>query len=412
MPEPRAASPAAPPAPAASAAPPFPAFAAVWFCYFAAIGMFNPYAPLWFKDLGFSTLAIGAIASLQAWTRVLAPYGWGWLGDHGGRRVQLVRFASALAVLSAAGLLFVTGYPAVAAFTALLFLANGAVVPLSEAALAQHIQRGGEMDTARYGRVRVWGSVGFIVTVVLAGAALERFGIGLFPWLVTLSFALLWLAALRLPTQRDPHAAGAAGGSVWAVLRQPEVAWFFASIFFTVLAHTALYSFFSLTVDALGYPKWAVGALWAVSVAVEIAFFWWQGRLFGRQTPYRWLQWAALASVLRFALVAAFAAHPWALVLAQLLHVVTFAGHHAACIVLVNRHFAGPLRGRGQALYTVLGYGLPGVLGGVAYGWLSTHHGFAAVFWAASGVSILAVACAHQAGRRAMLPAPGPTAEP
>ena len=59
---------------------PFVAFGAVWFCYFAAIGMFNPYAPLWFKDLGYSTLAIGGIVSLQSWTRVLAPYGWGWLG--------------------------------------------------------------------------------------------------------------------------------------------------------------------------------------------------------------------------------------------------------------------------------------------------------------------------------------------
>jgi PPP family 3-phenylpropionic acid transporter len=53
-----------------------------------AIGLFNPYAPLWFKELGFSTLAIGSIASLQAWTRVVAPYAWGWLGDHGGRRAN------------------------------------------------------------------------------------------------------------------------------------------------------------------------------------------------------------------------------------------------------------------------------------------------------------------------------------
>ena len=61
------------------------------------IGLFNPYAPLWFQDLGFSTLAIGAIASLQSWTRIVAPYGWGWLGDHGGRRVWLIRWACAAA---------------------------------------------------------------------------------------------------------------------------------------------------------------------------------------------------------------------------------------------------------------------------------------------------------------------------
>ena len=94
--------PSASPAPAApdvsAAAPaPFRRFAALWFCYFAAIGVFNPYAPLWFQSLGMSTLAIGAISSLQSWTRVFTPYAWGWLGDHSGKRVELIRIAAALA---------------------------------------------------------------------------------------------------------------------------------------------------------------------------------------------------------------------------------------------------------------------------------------------------------------------------
>jgi PPP family 3-phenylpropionic acid transporter len=85
------------------------------------------------------------------------------------------------------------------------------------------------------------------------------------------------------------------------------------------------------------------------------------------------------------------------LVLAQALHAFTFAAHHAACIALVHRHFPGRLRGRGQALYTVLGYGVPGVLGGVAGGWLIEHQGFAAVFWAAALSGLLALLCARRA---------------
>src|SRR4051794_1325792 len=99
---------------------PLAAFGAVWFTYFAAIGLFNPYAPLWFKDLGFSTIAIGVIASLQSWTRILAPYGWAWLGDHGGQRVRLMRWAAAICVLCACGLLWARGYAAVAVCTVLL----------------------------------------------------------------------------------------------------------------------------------------------------------------------------------------------------------------------------------------------------------------------------------------------------
>ena len=69
----------------------------------------------------------------------------------------------------------------------------------------------------------------------------------------------------------------------------------------------------------------------------------------------------------------------------------------SACIAVINRHFPGRLRGRGQALYTVLGYGASGVIGGVAGGALSQAFGFAAVFWAASGAAALAALCCWRA---------------
>jgi len=360
------------------------AYAALWFCYFTAMGAFNPFAPLWFKDLGFSTLAIGSIASLQAWTRVIAPYGWGWMGDHGGQRVRLLRLAAAGAVLASAGLLWARGYGAVAVCTVLLFLANGGVVPLAESSLARHLATDTGMDSGRYGRVRVWGSAGFVGAVLVLGLLFDGVGIAAFPVVVVLTWALLLAATLRMPATREPAAAHEQSPPVLSVLRQPAVAWFFASIFFTVLAHTSLYTFFSLYLDSLGHGKATVGLLWAEAAMIEIAFFWWQGRLFPRLPAHAWLQLAAALSVLRFAATAAFGAHLWVLVLLQLLHAVTFAAQHAACIALVSRHFSGALRGRGQALYTVLGYGLSGVVGGVAGGWLSAQAGYAAVFWAAA----------------------------
>jgi MFS transporter, PPP family, 3-phenylpropionic acid transporter len=103
-----------------------------------------------------------------------------------------------------------------------------------------------------------------------------------------------------------------------------------------------------------------------------------------------------LPTAIRFLAIAAFGEHFAVLVFAQLLHVVTFAAHHAACIMLINRHFPGPLRGRGQALYTVLGYGLSGVIGGVGGGWLSAQFGFGAVFWAAALAALLGIGCARR----------------
>jgi|GEM_PF-3648036 len=78
------------------------------------------------------------------------------------------------------------------------------------------------------------------------------------------------------------------------------------------------------------------------------------------------------------------------MLLAQAAHAITFAAHHSVCMAWITRHFPGRLRARGQALYTVLGYGLPGVLGGVAGGALSEAAGYAAVFWAAAAAGALA----------------------
>ncbi len=373
-------------------------YGALNFMYFASIGLFNPFAPLWFQSLGYSTLVIGTIASLQSWTRVVVPYGWSWLGDHWGqgtRRVDLLRIATAAIVVTSLGLLVFDSVVAVALVVTLVFMANGAVTPLTDALVSQRLATAQGMDVGRYGRIRMWGSIGFIFAVGLFGVLLQALGIDLLPACVVVLSVLLALAAWRLPRQtaststlaEQPRAA------VGQVLRRPEVAWFFAGVFFTVLAHTSLYVFLSLYLVDQGYPKSAVGALWAVGVAAEIVFFWSQGRWFGRFSPHLWLLGAALASVLRFTAMAAFAGLWWVLVLAQCLHALTFAAQHAACISLVGRYFAGPLRGRGQALYSTLGYGLSGVIGGVAGGAVSQRWGFEAVFVAAAGAALLATLC-------------------
>lgn len=385
-------------------------FAAVWFTYFASIGLFTTYAPLWFKDLGFSALAIGAIASLQSWTRVVAPYGWGWLADHRGRRIDLLRVSVLLAAGSALALALAgpLGLAAVVACVACMFLSNGAVVPLAEAAVAHQLNTAQGMDTTRYARVRVWGSIGFVVSVLAFGAVLQGTGVAAFPWFVVGMVALLGLAIWRLPHALDSgHGTEPPGPGALQVLRRPEVAWFFAGVFFTVLAHTSLYAFFSLYLDALGRSKSQVGLLWAVAVAVEIAFFWFQGRWFDRISLHGWLLLAAGVSALRFGLMAAFGQVGWLLVLTQLTHAITFAAQHAACIALIHRYFPGRLRGRGQALYTTLGYGLSGVLGGVAGGALIDRFGYSSVFWAASVAGLASAACLLRSRAHARTVLPG-----
>ena len=132
----------------------------------------------------------------------------------------------------------------------------------------------------------------------------------------------------------------------------------------------------------------------AMSVVIEIGWFFTQGRWLPRLSLTGWLVVASALMVLRMALTAG-ASHLWlVLLLAQCLHAITFAAHHTVCIAMISHHFPGRLRGRGQALYTVVGYGLPGVIGGLVGGVLSSAQGLASVFWLAAACALVAVACA------------------
>lgn len=382
----------------------FRPFALAWFCYFAAMGVYSLYAPLWFDRLGLSALAIGTIASVASWTRVFAPYAWAWVADHSNRRAQLLHLAGVLSALAALALALTghLGIGAVSVCVAVLFIANGAVMPLTEASLAHHLNLGTGRGGGQYGRTRVWGTIGFMLSVTVFGVVLQWLGLDAWPWLVFAMWALLAVALYRLPATADPPHGEAAATGALQVLRRAEVAWFFASVFLVVLAHTSIYAFFSLFMASHGAEKSLIGLLWTVGLLIEVVFFWRQGHWFERLSLHGWLQLAGLTAAARFAAMALSQGHLAVLVLAQLTHAITFAAQHAACIALVTRYFPGRLRGRGQALYSTLGYGASGVVGGVAGGAIIERWGFAAMFWAAAAVALVSVACALRSRRCAL----------
>ncbi len=371
-------------------------FAALSGAYFAHIGFFNPYLTLWLKDLGLPLLVISLVVAAQPFTRVFAPYIWGLISDRTGQRVQLLRFSAVTAAVTSMGLFVDGGVAWMAVVLFVLFVLTSSMMGLTEAAMA-HVVAG---DWGRYGRVRLWGSAGFLVTVFVAGAWFERFGMHHFPgWAVA---TLLGVAACTfwLPRVHDRPTQGVRSHApIGPVLRQPVVVWFFVSLFFHVMAHMAIYAYLSLFLDNRGYSKTVIGALWALSVLAEIAWFFWQGKFIGSRPMSWWLLVCAWATVIRMALTGGLADWWPALVVGQLLHALTFAGHHTACVAMVTLHFPGTLRGRGQALFTAAGYGLGGVIGVVAGGTLVELMGYEGLFAAATLLALSATASAWQLRR-------------
>lgn len=265
--------------------------------------------------------------------------------------------------------------------------------------MAHLVSQDGSIDMKRYGRVRLWGSVGFLVAVFSAGAWFEAVGMRHFPMWTILTMGLVCASTWAMPDYKEAPHPEDTSPSVRAILHQSVVRWFFVTLFFHVLAHICVYAFFSLYCDSLGYSKTTIGLLWAISVVMEIGWFFTQSRWLPRLSLTAWLVVCGAAGMLRFGLTAGFASTLLALLAAQMLHAITFATHHSVCIALLSHHFPGRLRGRGQALYTVVGYGVPGVLGGVAGGYISTHWGLATVYWMALAISAIATGCAFKVWR-------------
>ena len=335
-------------------------FALFFFAYYGYVGVFSPYASLYFADKGIGAAQIGVLMSLMQVMRIFGPNLWGWVADHTRRRVQVLRLTSIAAALAFCSMFWGTTFAYFLVAMVLLNLFTSAQGPLSEA-LMLSAMRG---DLTHYGRLRLWGSVGFIAAVTISGQLLDLYGIGLVLWISLFLLALVAFAAAGMREEGASHPAQDTP-SVRDLLKRREVLAFFASTFLMVAAHASLYVYYSLYLAGIGYSKTVIGLMWSLGVVAEIAFFYWQAPLF-RRFGVRMLMLASLlVGVVRFLMIG-FGAESLALLLvAQVLHAATFGVHHSASVATLQRWFSGPLQARGQALYISVSYGLGGTAGGL-----------------------------------------------
>jgi PPP family 3-phenylpropionic acid transporter len=335
-------------------------FALFFFAYYGYVGVFSPYASLYFADKQISATQIGILMSMMQVMRIFGPNLWGWVADHTRRRVWVLRLTSVAAACVFTGMFWGESFAYFFALLILLNLFTSAQGPLSEAQMLSAM-RG---DLTHYGRLRLWGSVGFIVAVMVSGQLLDTWGI---TWMPAIALALLLLVVVAAAGMREEQQGAHAevAPSVRLLLREREVITFFISTFLMVAAHAALYVYYSLYLAQIGYSKTVIGLMWSLGVIAEIAFFYWQAPIF-RRYGLRWLMLMSLmVGVGRFLLIGFGAESLILLLLAQVLHAATFGVHHSASVAVLQRWFAGPLQARGQALFISVSYGLGGSLGGL-----------------------------------------------
>jgi MFS transporter, PPP family, 3-phenylpropionic acid transporter len=384
--------------PGAMARPLWP-FGVFFFAYFVYVGVFTPYLSLYLAELKFSIVEIGLLVSMLQVLRIVGPNLWGWLADRSEARITMFRIATVGAVLAFLPMFWARGLVAMFAVLIVLNLFVSGLTPLSEALTLRRIGT----DFPRYGRLRLWGSIGYIVAVALGGVLLDRLGTLSLPWLAMLGLLGVGWAAWQLydvPHAHDPQAPV----SVRALLRQPTVLLFFSTCFLMIFAHGALYAYLSLYLEGLGYSKTAIGLLWALGVVSEVVFFYFQAQVMRRFAPGSLLIASFVIAAARFGIIGAWAQSLAWLVFAQCLHAITFGVHHAASLTLLRRWFSGRLAARGQALYTSVSYGLGGTLGGLGAAWIWKHIQPSAAFYASACAALIGAGVALGLARRVAAP--------
>ncbi|HEX6003217.1 MAG TPA: MFS transporter [Burkholderiales bacterium] len=348
------------------AAIPHRRLAGFYFFYFAYIGTFAPFFSLYLEAVGMSAVQIGLLMALPQLTRIVAPHLWGWLADRGPSRLRIVRLTGVAGLVCFLGVFAGNAFLLLFAVLLTMTFFWSAALPLIEATTLSHL---GE-ETPRYGRIRVWGSVGFIGAVVGVGYMLDAFGVKVLPWtIVATMLGMLLLCGYIPDVEAHPHASDRL--AIWDIVRQPPVVALVAASALMAAAHGPYYTFYSIHLVDHGYSKSLTGWLWALGVICEIGIFVWMPHLYRAFTLRQILIASFALAVLRFLMIGWGAGSLIVLLIAQALHAATFGSFHAAAIGVVHRMFRGRHQARGQAIYGSLAYGAGGALGGFAsgYGW-------------------------------------------
>ncbi len=338
---------------------------AFYFFYFASLGGLLPYWSLYLHTIGFDAQAIGELIAIILATKIIAPNIWGWIADHTGRHIALVRLSSFLAALSFLGVLLAgDSYFWLALIMALFSFFWNAALPQFEATTFAILGT----EAHRYSHIRLWGSIGFIVTVTLFGWLFQYVSITLLPLLLVGLFIGIWVTTLLIP-EKITVQQSIAPQSFYQVIKNPTIIALFFICFLMQASHAPYYTFYSIYLEEQGYTRDLIGQLWALGVIAEVGAFLIMHRLLTRFSLNSLLIISLGLTGIRWLLIGYYAESLAILLFAQLLHAASFGLYHGVVMQFIRQKFTDSHQGRAQALYSSLSFGVGGAVGSLISGY-------------------------------------------
>ncbi len=343
---------------------------------FLAYGVIVPYFPVWLHSKGLAPFEIATITAAPLFVRVFFTPALGLLAD------RLGNYRSVIVALAWSGLALVlivsqlSGYWPILVVGVSALLTIGTMLPLIETVAVGGVRTAG-LD---YGRMRLWGSITFILANFAGGVLIEALGGGFGIWLIAIAAGLTIAAAHGIPPPPVKAQIARKNSTHWRLsfpvrlLGSRPFLLFLVAMGCTHGAHATFYTFGALHWQAQGLSAVWVGTLWAIGVVAEVALFAFSAPVVARVTPGQLITAGAAASVVRWS-VMAFDPTLIVLVPLQLLHAFTYGAAHLGAILFIAR--AVPQKGLGsaQAFYAVMAAGLMQGIVGLASGALYTRYG-------------------------------------
>ncbi len=379
--------------------PPLPSdrlVAATYFVLLSATGAWVPYLAPWLRSAGFDAWWIGTISAAMAAVRLVSGPLWGIVADATQRTARLLVVASLLGAIAAILALLSGSATWIVAGLLLGALARAPVGSLLDAVVVRILEA--RSDPGRYGRLRLWGSVGFLVAGALA-AGLSELSPVLPLWLAVACLLGGAFASRHLPDVRPTTTGTAFLPALVLLVRSPRMAVLWASATLHGTALSAYDSFYSLHIAELGLPARWTGAALVAGVAAEIAMFAVARPWIARADPLLWIAGASALSAVRWT-VTGTATDPWLLTATALLHGLTFGAWWMGFVEVLRKDLQPETRASAQAMVASTAYGLGPMCCGLLAARLEST---AALYYWSAGFGVMAALLALLARR---IPAP------
>ncbi|MBH68229.1 MAG: hypothetical protein CMM58_07745 [Rhodospirillaceae bacterium] len=317
--------------------------------YFLVFGIYMPYWPLWLDAIGLTSIEIGWILAGSFWIKVLVQPAIAHFADKRGETRILTARLMGLSALGFFFLSYAQSFWPVIILTIITAAFYQPVLPIMESV----VLRCAKSNNLVYGRIRLWGSITFIVATLGGGWWLEGTSNKYIVWLLIAGMALIAISCALVPNRPKGPNPDLRFSKYKDYFLTPPFVLFLITTGLIHISHSVLYGFGTLYWRALGHSETIIGVFWSVGVLAEIVLFSIIGKYDVKFGPVMLLAIAALATTIRWPLLAIFDS-ALALILIQILHGFTFGAAHLGAMAFLTRSIPSEISATGQSLYYTL----------------------------------------------------------